>query len=322
MTTILEENTPKRWPRIIGILAVLAIVVMLLWRFAFPGNPQDCPGDCPIKPKVTQTEAAYAWYFDANGQVTKATGRGGEVLYDGGRWSPQDQRLNEHGIHSGNLISVYQVEIKATLAAPNKLVKGVASLDVMILTGQFGKLAEAYNTINKDGRRLKDTVDSPAEAMLETVLAHYAAKGDVTIQFVAVNPKTDKNKIIADAYAKGYAPWELAKGTPDFDYNNKYVWDFACTRYDVEVNKKADVLTELGQSLPLKVKMAIAGGEASGPELWSDGAYWANTKTPCGVEVASKGNKPNGPPTPTPPPKPGNNPDEDQPWGCPPDEDC
>ena len=298
MTTTLQENTSRPWLRVlIGILA-LVLLGVIAWRFVPADNSNTTTS--PTQSDEDREQRSHYWWFDANGQATKATGYNGAVLYDSGNWSDKDQRFKEYGIHSGGFISAYpEDDVAATLATPNKTVKGTALVEVTISTNQFASLATAYNAINKDGRRLKDTVDSPAEVMLEAVLAHHTAK--VTIPFKAVNPKTDKNKVVADAYTKGYAPWELVKGTPDFDYDNEYAWDHSCTRYEVKPKNEKVTLAELQKALPLKVDLNINNGSGS---HWEGRVYWENTKMPCGVKVVNQRptSKPTAPPTPSPPP--------------------
>ncbi len=304
MTTILEENTPKRWPRIISILAVLAIVVMLLWRFTLPGNPQDCPGDCPVKPKVTQAEPAQGrayWWFSPDGQATKFVDRDGNVLVNK-NWSEKDRRFPEYKVHSGNLMSANLADgVPATLIAPTKTIKGIASVKVTISTDQVAYLAKAYNALEKE---LLIThypeVISPAGLMLSAVLRARLQNGKAAATFVAVNPKTKKNQTVADAYAKGYKPWQLVVGTAEFDYDNEYVWDHACTRYAVELKGEKATLAKMRQVLPFKTEDLSIGRGQSPNDPWEGQVYWANTKTPCGVKVVNQGPTPKPSPTPTP----------------------
>ncbi len=298
MTTPLQESPRRRWPRVL--IAILAAILVLIIGYLVLHQNTTQPD--ANQPDVAPKAQDYTWYFDANNKATRATGRDGEVLYDSGRWSETDYAAREYGIYSSKFVATDLDEVGASLTTPDKTVKGVTSLEVIITTDQFGALAEAYNALDRGnhGAPPMEHMESPAEFMVREVLTLHTFRNKIDVPFVAVDPKTEKNQVVADAYAKGYEPWELVKGTPDFDYSAKYVWDFTCTRYDV-VNKDKTALKKLQQSmLPLQLRLEVGDGSSPGAmDFWQGGEYWSDTKVPCGVEVV--GQKPT--PTPTPPPK-------------------
>lgn len=300
MTTTLQENTPRRWLRVLICGLALVLLGLIAWQ-SVPNHRNDDTTAPTTKTEPTQGRAY--WWFDDHGQATRFVDHDGNLLFDKG-WSEKDHRFREYEIHSGNLISAYLADgVPATLTTPTKTVKGAASVEVTISTNQFTSLATAYNAVKKE--RLithypPDVVSSPAEHMLRAVLRARLQNGKTVATFVAVNPRAVKNKVVADAYAKGYSPWEMVQGTPEFDHKANYVWDFACTRYAVELKGEKATLAKMRQVLPFKMEDLSIGRGQSPDDLWEGGEYRATTKTPCGVKVVNQ--RPTSKPSPTPPP--------------------
>ena len=294
MSIPLQETAKKRrWPRVLVIIG--AIVALILGSLFLYGKVTTSP--TTDQPVLASNPQAHTWYFDKNNQVTRATNRDGEVPYNSGSWSEEDYAVKEHGIYSSKFVTIDLYMVDATLAAPDKAVGGVTSLEVTITTDQFGALAEAYNTHNDtrdwvmgNGQPPTEGERSAAEFMLREVLASESFRKKVKIPFVTIDPKTETNKIVADAYAKGYEPWELAKGTPGFHYDNEYVWDFTCTRYDV-IGQADAQLAELQEAAPpLELTLAVGDGFSSqGMDFWQGGEYWVEATVPCGIDVVSSG---------------------------------
>lgn len=315
MTTLLQEDNGtagRRWVIGIVIVAAIALVALLLIPRGTPAPDQE--NQPKPMPAVTTV------YYNPNA-VTRVVLADGTVVFDYG-WSEDDHYVFDRGYNMAeDNITVNLYDLPAVASTPAG--KATGETYVTVNTNDLmAMIVKAFNAAwaktpdgDKGPRATLDDADLTASGMLRFVLESADLDKIPAFQFTTKGkPEVRTNATAADGYRKGLAAWQVAQGSPWYDADEEYGYDFMCATYTLKPLDNTSALKALKELWP-SLDLRLTTGDMTSPSpsrsnlFVRNGEVTTKTEVPCGIETLHvlKGGKPKGkgptePPRPTAPP--------------------